>query len=90
MPLYGFRVRQGKFSSAKGIEAVLRDGDAAWQEAAQICADLARDIMSGLKAEPEWLMEVTDDMGVTLVTFRFAAETPQASLRSNEHSHTAG
>jgi hypothetical protein len=90
VPLYRFRVRQGKLSSAQGVEAVLKDGAAAWHEAAQICADLARDIMSGLKAEPEWLMEVTDETGVTLFTFRFTAEISPTNLRSHEHAHAAG
>ena len=37
-----------------------------------MCADLARDIMS---AEPEWLLEVTDEGGQALFKFQFAAES---------------
>lgn len=37
-----------------------------------MCADLARDIMS---AEPEWLLEVTDEAGQALFKFQFAAES---------------
>ena len=71
MPQYRFQVRRGKFSKGSGVEATLGDSEAAWKEAAAICADLARDV---IRADPEWLLEVTDEAGQGLFNFRFAAE----------------
>jgi hypothetical protein len=76
MPQYRFQVRRGKFSNGLGVEATLEGIEAAWQEAAAICADLARDI----RADPEWLLEVTDEAGQGLFNFRFAAETLQPKV----------
>jgi hypothetical protein len=76
MPQYRFQVRKGKFSSASLVEATLEGNEAAWKEAAAICADLARDI----RADPEWLLEVTDGAGQGLFNFRFAAESVQPKV----------
>ena len=75
MPRYRFQVRGGRFSNGAGVEAALEDTEAAWQEAAVICADLARDVVTGLKAEPEWLLEATDETGQELFRFRIVAES---------------
>ena len=74
MPRYRFQVRRGKFSNGSSVEAALADTEAAFKEAAAMCADLARDIMTGLKAEPEWLLEATDEAGQALFKFRFVVE----------------
>jgi hypothetical protein len=71
MPRYRFQVRRGRFSSGSSVEVALDD---TWAEAAAICADLSRDIMSELKARPEWQMDVTDETGQALFKFRFVAE----------------
>jgi hypothetical protein len=76
MPQYRFQVRKGKFSSGLGVEASLEGNEAAWKEAVAICADLARDI----RADPEWLLEVTDEAGQGLFNFRFAAESLQPKV----------
>jgi len=77
MPRYRFQVRRGKFSNGSSVEATLEGTQDAWKEAAAICADLARDIMS---AEPEWLLEVADEAGEALFSFRFVAETFQRNV----------
>jgi hypothetical protein len=77
MPRYLFQVRRGKFSNGSSVEATLEGGQAAWKEATAICADLARDIMS---AEPEWLLEVADEAGEALFSFRFVAEALQRNV----------
>ena len=76
MPQYRFQVRRGKFSNGSSVEATLEGTEAAWIEAAAICADLARDI----RADPEWLLEVTDEAGQGLFNFRFAAESLQPKV----------
>jgi hypothetical protein len=82
MPQYRFQVRKGKFSSGLGVEASLEGNEAAWKEAAAICADLARDI----RADPEWLLEVTDEAGQGLFNFRFAAESLQPKVGTDLHA----
>jgi hypothetical protein len=86
MPRYRFQVRRGKFSNGSSVEATLEGAGAAWKEAAGICADLARDIVS---AEPEWLLEVTDEAGEPLFKFRFAAEALQRSVAADHHALSA-
>jgi hypothetical protein len=73
MPRYRFQVSRGKFSHGSNVEMALQDAEAAWDEAAALCGDLARDIMSELKTEPEWLLEASED-GRPLFRFRFASE----------------
>jgi hypothetical protein len=76
MPQYRFQVRRGKFSNGSSVEATLEGTEAAWIEAAAICADLARDF----RADREWLLEVTDEAGQGLFNFRFAAESLQPKV----------
>ena len=83
MPQYRFQVLQGKFSSGC-IEAALEDADACWNEAAAICADLVRDIMSELRTEPEWLLEATDEAGQTVLRFRLVAEPIERNVELDE------
>ena len=77
MPRYRFQVRRGKFSNGCSVEATLEGAQAAWKEAVAISADLARDVMS---AEPEWLLEVADEAGQALFSFRFVAESFQRNV----------
>ena len=39
-----------------------------------MCVDMMRDIMVELKTNPEWRMEVTDEIGEPLYLFRFTTE----------------
>jgi hypothetical protein len=74
MPTYFFHIRQGKYAStiAEGIE--LANVEAARQEAAMICSDMARDIVSELGESPEWQMEVTDGADKTVYRLTLRAE----------------
>jgi hypothetical protein len=82
MPRYRFQVRRGKFCNGSSVEATLEGVEAARIEAAAICADLARDI----RADPEWLLEVTDEAGQGLFNFRFAAESLQPKIGTDVHA----
>jgi hypothetical protein len=83
MPQYRFQVRKGKFSSGLGVGVTLEGNEAAWKEAAAICADLARDI---IRSDPEWLLEVTDEAGRGLFNFRFAAESLQRKIKADKRA----
>src|SRR5260221_10358834 len=86
MPRYRFQVRRGKFCNGSSVEAALEGTEAAWKEAAAICADLARDVMS---AEAAWLLEVTDEAGQGLFNFRFAVEPLQQKIGADTHAALA-
>jgi hypothetical protein len=75
MPQYRFQVRQGKLFNGFCVEAAFEDREAAWNEAAALCGDLARDIMIKLRTDPEWLLEATDEAGQPVFRFRFVAES---------------
>ncbi|MDB5504126.1 MAG: hypothetical protein JWR89_4028 [Tardiphaga sp.] len=81
MPTYFFHIRQGKYASstADGIE--LADVDAARQEAAMMCSDMARDIVSELDESPEWQMEVTDASGKIVYRLTLLAEVLEDGQR---------
>ena len=83
MPRYLFQVRRGKFSNGSSVEATLEGAHAAWKEAVAISADLARDIM---KAEPEWRLEVADETGQALFSFRFVAESFQRNVGAETYA----
>jgi hypothetical protein len=53
----------------------LADHDAAWHEGANVCSDLIRDVVAGLRDGPEWRLEVSDEADEPLYLFRLTAET---------------
>ena len=79
MPTYFFHIRHGKYASVlpDGIE--LPDLEAARQEAALMCSDMARDIVSELGESPEWRIEVTDDTGKKLYRLTLLSEVLEES-----------
>jgi hypothetical protein len=76
MPRFSFQVQRGKFANSPTIEAILKDNADAWRAGADLCADLAREIVASLTpAEPEWRVAVVDETGNALHLFRLIAET---------------
>ena len=75
MPTYFFHIRHGKYASALSDGIELPDLEAARQEAAFMCSDMARDIVSALGDSPEWRMEVSDDTGRKLYRLTLLAES---------------
>lgn len=74
MPTYFFHIRHGKYASASPDGIELSGPEAARQEAAMMCSDMARDIVSELGDNPEWRMEVTDAAGKKLYRLTLLAE----------------
>ncbi|MFZ0764987.1 DUF6894 family protein [Bradyrhizobium sp.] len=62
MPLYFFRIRNGRYSGAseQGIE--LADHNAAWQELTSSCADMVGGICRKLGQDTQWEMELLDEL----------------------------
>jgi hypothetical protein len=74
MPRFTFRVQQGEFPDPPSIEDVLSDNCAARKAALDICADLAKDIVTGLTEDSEWRLEVLDQSGTPVFRLRVLAE----------------
>jgi len=79
MPTYFLHIRHGKYANAcpDGIE--LPDLETACQEAAMMCSDMARDIVSELDESPEWKIEVTSASGKVLYRLTLLAEVLEDS-----------
>jgi hypothetical protein len=64
MPRFMFRVQRDKFPEIPAIEDVLSDRYAARKVALGLCADLAKDIVTGLTEDSEWRLDVLDESGL--------------------------
>ena len=60
MPLYFFRIRNGRYSGASDQGTELADRDAAWNELTSVCADIVGGISRKLKEDSQWEMELLD------------------------------
>jgi hypothetical protein len=69
-----FQVQQGKFPETPVIEDILCDSYAARKAALGICADLAKDIVTGLTEDSEWRLDVLDQSGKPVFRLRLLAE----------------
>ena len=74
MPRFIFQVQQGNSPEIPAIEDVLSDNYAARKAALGMCADLAKDIVSGLTEDSEWRLDVLDESGTPIFRLRLLAE----------------
>jgi uncharacterized protein DUF6894 len=79
MPLYFFRIRNGRYSGAseQGIE--LADHDAAWQELTSTCADMVSGICRKLGRNTQWEMELLDESRQPIFRISLASDSPSGS-----------
>ena len=56
MPLYFFRIRNGRYSGCAEQASEFADRDAAWREMTHVCADMAAGIARKLQENSEWHM----------------------------------
>src|SRR5579863_4109851 len=61
MPLYFFRIRNGRYSGASEHGIELPDHNAAWQELTSSCADMVGGICRKLGRDTQWEMELLDE-----------------------------
>ncbi len=89
MPLYFFRIRNGRYSgaSAHGIE--LADHNAAWQELTSSCADMVGGICRKLGRDTQWEMELLDERKQPVFRISLVADSPYdgGSKLSASQSH---
>lgn len=91
MPLYFFRIRNGRYSGAseQGIE--LADRDAAWQELTSTCADMVAGICRKLRQDTHWEMELLDEFKqpifrISLVSDSFNGSRPKGAAADKRRS----
>lgn len=79
MPLYFFRIRNGRYSGAseQGIE--LADNNAAWQELTSSCAEMVGGICRKLGRDAQWEMELLDELKQPVFRICLVADSPQDS-----------
>jgi hypothetical protein len=84
MPLYFFRIRNGRYSGAseRGIE--LADRDEAWRELTRTCADMLSGICRKLGQNTQWEMELLDELKQPIFRISLASD----SLQSNRPKGT--
>jgi len=75
MPLYFFRIRNGRYSGASDRGTELADRDAAWKELTSVCGDLVGGISRNLKQNAEWQMELLDESRKPVFRIRLIGET---------------
>jgi len=61
VPLYFFRIRNGRYSGASERAIELADGNAAWQELTSACAEMVGGICRKLGQNSRWEMELLDE-----------------------------
>ncbi len=75
MPLYFFRIRNGRYSGASDRGTECADRDAAWKELTSACADMAGGISRKLKKNSEWHLELLDESKRPVFRIRIIGET---------------
>jgi hypothetical protein len=75
MPLYFFRIRNGRYSGASDKGTELADRGAAWNELTSVCADIIGGISRKLKQNSEWEMELLDESRRPVFRIRLVAES---------------
>jgi hypothetical protein len=75
MPLYFFRIRNGRYSGASDYGTECADRDAAWRELTTVCADMASGISRKLAENSEWQMELLDEAKQPVFRIRIVGET---------------
>jgi Domain of unknown function (DUF6894) len=75
MPLYFFRIRNGRYSGASEHGTECADRDAAWKEMTSVCADMAAGISRKLQENSGWKLEMLDEARQVVCRISIVAET---------------
>jgi len=75
MPLYFFRIRNGRYMGASEHGTECADHNAAWKELTSVCADMAGGILRKLAENSEWQMELLDESKQPVFRIRIVAES---------------
>ncbi len=88
MPLYFFRIRNGRYSGASDQGTELADRDAAWNELTSVCADIVGGISRKLKEDSEWEMELLDESKRPVFRIRLVAESLDKAFSGESRPRT--
>ena len=75
MPLYFYRIRNGRYSGASEHGTECADRNAAWHALTSTCADMAAGISRKLRQNSEWQMELLDEAKKPVFRIRLIAES---------------
>jgi hypothetical protein len=75
MPLYFFRIANGRYSGSADQGTDCPDHNAAWKELTQVCADMASGIVRKLAENSEWQLELLDEEKQPVFRIRIVAES---------------
>jgi hypothetical protein len=75
MPLYFFRIKNGRYSGCSDHGTECADHTAAWKELTSVCADMAAGISRKLAENSEWQMELLDEAKRPVFRIRIVAES---------------
>jgi len=75
MPLFFFRIPNGRYAGSSDCGVEFADRDAAWKELTGVCGDMVGGISRKLKENGEWQMELLDASKKPVFRIRLVAET---------------
>jgi hypothetical protein len=85
MPLYFFRIRNGRYSGASEFGTECADRNDAWRALTTTCAEMAAGISRKLSQNSEWQMELLEEQQRPVFRIRIVGE----ALAQDERSDTA-
>lgn len=75
MPLYFFRISNGRFAGASDKGSEYESREAAWADMTKVCGNLLGTISRGLKQDAEWQMELLDEAKQPVFRIRLIGES---------------
>ena len=75
MPLYFFRIRNGRYAGASDQGSEFESREAAWAEMTKVCGNLLGSISRSMKQNAEWQMEMLDESKKPVFRIRLVAES---------------
>ena len=75
MPLYFFRISNGRYAGASDQGSEFESREAAWAEMTKVCGNLLGSISRSLKQNAEWQMELLDEAKKPVFRIRLVAES---------------
>ena len=75
MPLYFFRISDGRYAGASDQGTEFESREAAWAEMTKLCGNIVGSLSRSLKQNAEWQMELLDEARKPIFRIRLVAET---------------
>jgi uncharacterized protein DUF6894 len=89
VPLYFFRIRNGRYSGDSERAIELADDNAAWQELTSSCAEIIGGICRKLGQNSRWEMELLDERKQPVLRISLTADSLEDSrpIAAGESGH---